>query len=41
MPASRRTFLGVAATGLAARALGATGVTADLLAGAAKAGGGR
>jgi 2-haloacid dehalogenase len=34
MPASRRTFLGLAATGLAARALGAAGVTTDLLAGA-------
>jgi len=34
MPASRRTFLGLAATGLAARALGAAGVTADPMAGA-------
>lgn len=34
MPASRRTFLGLAATGLAARAVGAAGATADLLAGA-------
>jgi 2-haloacid dehalogenase len=34
MPSSRRTFLGLAASGLAARALGAPGLTADLLAGA-------
>jgi 2-haloacid dehalogenase len=34
MSASRRAFLGLAATGLATRALGAAGVTADLLAGA-------
>jgi 2-haloacid dehalogenase len=34
MQAGRRTFLGLAASGLAARALGAAGVTADRLAGA-------
>lgn len=34
MPTNRRTFLGLAATGLAARALGAAGASAGLLAGA-------